>query len=277
MVACAAKSANIQTKGLHMLKSFVLAVLLIMMASSVYAMSEGCGGACSKCHSLTLNEANKIIKRTGGKVKNVKLSKVRGLFEFTFEKDGQQATGYLDFGKRYIITGPIFDTQTMKQVAETPAGKELKPVTKVDVRKIPLYNSIVMGNQMGRKRIFVFTDPDCPYCGKLHQELKKLVKQDLSLAVYVKMFPLKMHPHAYDKARTILASGSLQVLDQMFAGRQLPNARGKDGKAAVDETIRLGESLGINSTPTMVLPDGSVVTGYWDAAKIRQLMDGGKK
>lgn len=256
-----------------MLKSCSIAVLLIFMASFAHAMSEGCGGDCSKCHTLTLNEAKKLIKPSGGTVKIVRPSKVRGLYEVTFERNGQQVIGYLDYGKRHIISGPVIDLKTMQPISEAAAKPKLKAVSKVDPRKIPLANSIVMGNPMGRRRLIVFTDPDCPYCSKLHQELKKLVAKDNSVAVYIKMFPLvKLHPQAYDKSRAVMAANSVQMLDQTFAGRLFPNPRGKDGKAAVDETLKLAESLGINSTPTMVLPDGSVVTGYWDLQNLRKLL-----
>ena len=61
-----------------------------------------------------------------------------------------------------------------------------------------------MGDAASPQKVAVFTDPDCPFCVKLHRELKKLVTRNRDVTIYVKMFPLKMHPKAHDKARVIL-------------------------------------------------------------------------
>jgi thiol:disulfide interchange protein DsbC len=47
----------------------------------------------------------------------------------------------------------------------------------------------------------------------------------------------------------------------------------KDVAGPVEETIRLGRSMGINSTPTLVLPDGRVMPGYREAAELRKLIN----
>ncbi len=261
-----------------MLRITVIFVLLGFYAvSAAVAMpAKGCGGDCAGCHSLTLAEARNLMKKTGGEVLKVKLSSVRGLFEVTFRKNGQQGTAYLDFGKKNLIPGPIFNLASMKPIGQQPASQP-RSVSKIDISKIPEEDSIVIGNPKGKKRLFVFTDPDCPFCKKLHGELKKLVAKDRSLAVYVKMFPLPMHPQAYDKARVILGEKSPQLLDQAFSGAALPKPGPKDAPKGVDETVRFAETMGISSTPTLIMPDGRVVVGYWDAPTIRKMMADGKR
>jgi thiol:disulfide interchange protein DsbC len=129
-----------------------------------------------------------------------------------------------------------------------------------------------MGNPSGKKRLFVFTDPDCSFCAKLHGELKKLVAMEPELVIYIKMFPLKMHPQAYDKARVLLGSKSLEMLEKAFAHGELPQPGDNYPKEPVDETIKLGESLGINGTPALILPDGRVIAGAREAGVIRELL-----
>jgi thiol:disulfide interchange protein DsbC len=87
------------------------------------------------------------------------------------------------------------------------------------------------------------------------------------------MFPLKMHPAAYDKARVILgAADPVYLLNKAFAGEQLPVPGPKDAKEPVDETIKLGESLGITATPTLVLPDGTIMPGFKEAGELKKLI-----
>ena len=250
----------------------VLLILMIICCASGFAHAmaqEGCSGDCASCHTLTVAEAGKLV--TGiAEVKGVRQAAVRGLFELSVERSGQQSVVYLDYGKKYLMPGPIFSLATRQVVGG--AQPQPKPVEKVEVAKIPLAGSLIMGNAKGSKRIIVFTDPECPYCAKLHGELKKLVAAEPDLAIYIKLYPLKMHPSAYDKARVILGRNSLELLDKSFAGQPLPAASEKDRKDPVDENMKLAESFGISATPTLVLPDGRVIMGYRPFEELKSLL-----
>jgi thiol:disulfide interchange protein DsbC len=225
---------------------------------------------CASCHSLSIKEANEIFKGLGD-VKAVKMSPVKGLYEVTVQQGNRQAVAYLDFGKKLLVPGPIFDTVTKKSL--TPPPVELPRIlTKEELATIPLTDSIVMGNPLGKKRLIVFTDPVCPFCARLHSELKKLVVMEPDLAIYIKMFPLKMHPDAYDLARVILGSKSLAMLEKAFAGEKLPVPGSNDPKEPVDETIKIGEALGIDGTPALILPGGRLVSGAKDVESLRKLL-----
>ena len=226
---------------------------------------------CVSCHSLTTEEAGTIFKGLG-EVKSVKMSPVKGLYEVTVQQGNRQAVAYLDFSKKLLVPGPIFDTTTKTSL--TPPPVELpKILSKEELAKIPLTDSIVMGNPNGKKRLIVFTDPVCPFCVRLHGELKKLVAMEPDLAIYIKMFPLKMHPDAYDKARVILGSGSLEMLEKAFAKESLPAPGSKDPKEPVDETLKVGEALGIDGTPAIIFPDGRLVAGARDAKTLGKMLE----
>ena len=109
---------------------------------------------CASCHALSTAEAGKIF--TGlGEVTAVKMSPVKGLYEVTVRQGNRQAVAYLDFGKKLLLPGPIFDTATKSSL--TPPPVELpKILSKAELAAIPLTNSIVMGNPSGKKRLIVF-------------------------------------------------------------------------------------------------------------------------
>ncbi len=256
------------------LKNAVLSALIpfgIAFAAPAFAMSAagGCGGDCASCHAITLQEANVLLKDIGA-VKEVKPAAVRGLYQITIEREGKTGTAYLDYGKKHLIGGQIFEIASNRLVAAAP---ELpKPQERLDPATLSSEQSLVLGNPKGKKRLFVFTDPECPFCAKMHTELKKLVALEPDLVVYIKLFPLKMHPHAYDKARVILGEKSLMLLEKSFAGEALPAPKARDAKKAVDDTMRFAESVGINATPTLVLPDGRILPGLQDAEAMRKLL-----
>ncbi|HJV66712.1 MAG TPA: DsbC family protein [Geomonas sp.] len=247
----------------------LLALVLLAFSAPALAMSEGCGGECASCHSITVQEANSILKEIAV-VKEVKPAAVRGLYELTLEKDGRTGIAYLDYGKKHLIGGQIYDLSKRQVVGAAPPVP--KQPERLDPAKLQSEDSLVMGNPHGKKKLYVFTDPECPFCAKMHAELQKLVSMEPDLTIYIKMFPLKMHPHAYDKARVILGEKSLKLLEKSYAGEALPTPGPHDGKQAVDRTMQFAESVGINATPTLVLPDGRIAPGYREAKAVKELL-----
>lgn len=225
---------------------------------------------CAACHSLSKAEAGDLLKQFG-QVQEVKLSPVKGLYEITIQQGNRQMAAYIDFSKKLILTGRIYDIASRKIMTPLPAEIPMK-LSKAQFERLKPGGSLIMGNRNGTKHMYVFTDPDCPYCKRLHAELKKLASSEPDLAICIKMYPLRMHPGAYDKARVILVSGSLDTLDKAFAGGKLPAPVEKDSKKTVDETIQLAKSLGIEGTPALVFPDGRLVIGFRNAQDMHALL-----
>jgi thiol:disulfide interchange protein DsbC len=103
--------------------------------------------------------------------------------------------------------------------------------------------------------------------------MKKVVKERRDIAFYIKMFPLKIHPGAYEKAEAIVCEHSLALLDNAFEKKQI--AAPKCKTAVVDENLKLAEKLGISGAPSLIMPDGRVITGYRDSNTLKGLI--GKK
>lgn len=254
-----------------MLKSIVpVIVFLCVVGSSVGAPAEECRDTGTDAQIMTLGEANELLRGIG-EVKSVRLSPVQGLYELSVVNNGRQATVYVDIARKHLIPSPIFSLTTKKPIAPEPTAVSTPP-SKVDIATVPTENSVILGNPEGSRKLFVFTDPDCPFCAKLHEELWKLTALDPQVTVYVKMFPLKMHPAAYDKARVILGAGTPELLNKAFAGEPIPAPGAKDSAKPVDDTIKYAESIGITSTPTLILPDGMIVVGFKKAEELKALM-----
>jgi thiol:disulfide interchange protein DsbC len=258
-----------------MFKELILAVAVsLIVASPSFAMAkEGCGGACNVCHKITEKETGELLKKTGVTVKSVKEAPAKGLFEILVEKDGKQGLLFMDYGKKHLMQGMIVDLETLQPVsAHAQDLPQPKQVTSVDVSKIPIERAVIMGNPKATKKLYVFTDPDCPYCQKGHAELKKLVALSPDVAVYVMLYPLPMHPGAYDKARTVLETKNLELLDKAFEGKDVPKPTKESSKKAIEEIIAFANANGISGTPTMVMPDGRVEVGMRDADTLKKML-----
>jgi thiol:disulfide interchange protein DsbC len=132
-----------------------------------------------------------------------------------------------------------------------------------------------MGEKDARYKVLVFTDPDCPFCGKLHTELKKVIAGNKDIAFYLKLIALPMHPDARWKSQTMLCANSLKILEDNFEGKPVPKPD-CDTKA-VEDNINLARDLGITGTPTLVMPDGLVVVGGRDAETIIDMVMNSQK
>jgi thiol:disulfide interchange protein DsbC len=101
--------------------------------------------------------------------------------------------------------------------------------------------------------------------------MKKIIGERKDIAFYIKMFPLvKAHPGAYEKAKAIVCEKSLTLLENAYQEKQLPKQNCET--TVVDENIRLSEKLGISSLPTLILPDGKVISGYMDSKALTNLI-----
>ncbi|MBI5875238.1 MAG: DsbC family protein [Deltaproteobacteria bacterium] len=256
------------------MKKFFLILFFTFLAPAVtvQAMGEafafqgaGCGQDCKSCHSLSKDEAKKLIKADAFKadVTDIRMAPVKGLWEIEAVREGQKFIIYVDFAKKYLVEGKF---TPLEQIGKPP---ELK---KVDLSKIPLTDAVIMGNPMAAKKIIVFDDPDCPYCKKLHEEIKKILETRKDIAFYIKLFPLDIHPEAYEKSKAIICNKkSVKLLDDAFAGKKLPKSTCETKEVA--ETIKLGKSIGITGTPTIIFPDGRLLPGYMEGPALLKMLE----
>ena len=100
--------------------------------------------------------------------------------------------------------------------------------------------------------------------------MKKVIEKRKDIAFYIKMFPLQMHPEAYEKAKAIVCEKSLALLEDAFEKKQLPKPTCET--QVIDENIKLAEKLGISGAPALILPDGRVISGYREADALISLV-----
>lgn len=246
--------------------AFAIAFTAASFGQRAYAFPpSGSAAKCTECHSLTKEDAAKLLKSDQFKaqINDVRLSQIKGLWEVEVSQGDKLFIVYVDFAKKYLVEGRFTE---LAQLGES------KPLKKVDLKKIPLDNAVVLGNAKADKKVIVFDDPDCPYCAKLHEEVKKIIAKRNDVAFYVKMYPLPMHPNAYDKSKTIVCQKSAKLLDDAFTGKKLPAPDCETNE--VDNNIKLAEELGIAGTPAIILPDGRLLPGYAPADALLELIDG---
>ncbi len=247
------------------MRSFPLVIILVTLLYPKLSMAkEGCAGDCFSCHSLSIKEAAELTLPLNVKVKSVSPSPIAGLFKVSAEQDGKEGIIFVDFAKKYLMQGVMAKVDDLKV---TPVKIKEKP----DVSKLMSVNSVLIGNPKASKQIFVFSDPDCPFCRAMHAELLQLVA-DMDIAVYIKPFPADIHPGAYEKSQTILEMNSLEILNKAFAGEEIPHPKDVNNKSAIEDVIGLAKSLGIKGTPAILLPNGKIEVGFRNVASLKKML-----
>jgi thiol:disulfide interchange protein DsbC len=241
----------------------LLLILSLPPRSALAFTADGCGtGTCASCHSLDAKEAGKILGGLVDKVHKVEFAEVPGMWLVEVEKGANKLPVYIDFSKKYVLSGSVIRLADRGDLTQERHAR----MNKVDMNRIPLDDALLLGSKNAKIRVVVFTDPECPYCKQLHIELKEVVRRDPEIAFLIKMFPLKMHPNAYNTAKSIVCARSMEFLELSFAGKPVPPPL--CNTKAVDQTLALVNDLGIQSTPTLVLPNGVVMPGFKSADEL---------
>ena len=100
--------------------------------------------------------------------------------------------------------------------------------------------------------------------------MKKIAEERKDIAFYIKFFPLKSHPAAYEMAKAIVCEKSLALLEDAHSNKPLPKPNCET--SVVDESIKLAEKLGLSGVPVLIFPDGRVMSGYRDAKTLLGLI-----
>jgi thiol:disulfide interchange protein DsbC len=160
---------------------------------------------------------------------------------------------YVDDSGRYFLFGHLYDMSTQRDLSAERKDR----LSLVDFSTLPLADAMkeVRGN--GSRVLAVFSDPDCPYCRKLEDELRGLT----DVTIHTFLMPLSsLHPEATRKAVSVWCArnrlGAWQAL--MLRDVTPPVA---DCPNPVSRNVALGERLGIHGTPTLISGDGRLLPG----------------
>lgn len=240
-----------------------LLVLALPAAAFAYPPAKGASKDCMTCHKVDRKEVEALVSKLGPNltIVDIKLAPVKGMFLIEVDAgEGKRGVLFLDFAKQNIlILNNLIPVESLK-------------TRKTDYSKLPLKDAVVIGDAAAKKKIAVFTDPDCPYCRTLHEEMKKVVAKRKDIAFHLFLFPLPMHKDAYKKAQAVLCEKSSTLLDDAFSGKAMPEP--SCGNELLEKILTLGKEIGVNGTPTLVREDGTMASAAFTADKLIDWVDG---
>lgn len=172
---------------------------------------------------------------------------------------------YTDAKATYVFVGSIYDAETKDNLTEQRTRK----LNRVAVDKLPMALSFKRVKGNGSRKLYIFSDADCPYCHRLEKELRGLD----NVTLYTFLFPIdQLHPDAARKSRILwCAPDRAKAWDTYFATGKLPANKGDCGDP-VAKTQALGDSLHISATPTLIFADGTMIPGALPLPQIEKEM-----
>ena len=228
-------------------------ILALFILFALPACADDNGEADAAAIASKIQQAYPNIKIDG-----IEQSPVPGLFEVRAGKN----IFYSDStGDHLVIRGQIIEVATRRNLTR----ERLVELSRIDWSVLPLDMAIVSGDENSDPKLAVFTDPDCPYCQGLEQELKKLT----GVKVYTFLYPLtELHPEAYKKSEAIWCSENRhETFLEVILDRTVPQA--EKCNTPLDDIAALAKKLGITGTPTLFAGDGRMAAGIMEAEKLK--------
>lgn len=112
--------------------------------------------------------------------------------------------------------------------------------------------------------VYAFTDADCPYCTKLHEEMDDINARGIE----VRYLAWPRSEGSIPKMEAIWCSEDRNAaMDQAKMGA---NVQAPSCNSPVKEQIELGMSLGVRGTPAIFTESGQQIGGYLPAAQLAQ-------
>lgn len=184
-------------------------------------------------------------------------SPVPGLYEVVVGSE----TVYATADGKYLFTGDLVEVATRINLTDTKRGKKILAAIERSGEK----NMIVIGPAQAKRTITVFTDVDCPYCSKLHDDVPQLIKAGIKVRYL-------LYPRSGVESETYKRSVAVWCAKDRVKAVGIAKAGGALEMKTCDNPVaanyQLGQTVGITGTPTIVLDNGRLLPGYIPADKL---------
>jgi len=235
------------------MRHYVFGILVLLLAISAPAAAEDDFGA-----------VEERIRALAPGAKDIAISEtpIAGVLMVQIQGDIVYATS----DGKYLIQGRVIDMDTREDLTEG---------AKSDIRKelmgdIDPAQQIVFAPKEPDYELTVFTDIDCGYCRKLHEQVPEYNKEGISIR-YMAFPRAGVGSRSFEKAVSVWCAADQQgAMTSAKAGQEMDPAQCDN---PVADQYRLGIALGVTGTPALLTPEGQLIPGYVPPAQLRQRLD----
>lgn len=173
---------------------------------------------------------------------------------------------YTSSDGQYLIQGQIMEIETRTNITDqAKSGIRQGLLTDLNADE-----QITFAPEKAKYDLLVFTDIDCGYCRKLHNQIEGYNEE--GIAIHYLAFPRAgVGSESYDKFVSVWCAD-----DQRSALTLAKNGDDPEPQKCpnpIADQYELGRELGVTGTPAMLTADGTLIPGYMPPAQLRQRLE----
>jgi thiol:disulfide interchange protein DsbC len=173
---------------------------------------------------------------------------------------------YVSADGRYLIQGSLFDLNTRTSLTESSQATLRRGI----LAKVGPERRIIFAAAKPKHRVTVFTDIDCGYCRKMHQQMADYNKMGITIE-YLFYPRAGVNSEAATKAVSVwCAADRRKALTDAKNERPVPK---KTCANPIATDYALGQKMGFDGTPATYASDGSQVGGYMPPEQLLSALD----
>lgn len=173
---------------------------------------------------------------------------------------------YASADGQFVIQGYLYRFQNGQAINLTEQAQS-ESIAK-EINAIPVSEMVVFAPKQPKTHITVFTDTDCGYCQKLHSEVPQL--NQLGVEVRYVAFPRQgMGSHGANTLASVWCAKDRQAAMNKAKARQ--ELAAANCETPIAKQYELGQIIGVQGTPAIVLANGQMIPGYQPAAQLAEV------
>lgn len=226
----------------------LLASLLMLSTFASAAEEVGAGIVEEKVRTLVPNAKTIAVSETP----------IEGILQVQINSD----IVYVSADGQYLLQGSIMDIDTRTNL--TDQAKSSIRVALLD--GLDRDDQISFAPEKPKYDLLVFTDIDCGYCRKLHNQVDEYNEE--GIAIHYMAFPRAgIGSGSYDKFVSVWCADDQKAAMTLAKNGDDPEPLNCTNPIA--EQYDLGREVGVTGTPALVTMDGTLIPGYVPPAQLR--------
>lgn len=208
------------------------------------------------------NKINLILP-DGIKVQDISFSDERNLYVINV---GDIQPIYMLPDGEHIILGDIFNISEGEAQSTTEKDKDIFRKNKLITSNLETIDFLAKKEKYS---LTVFTDVDCGYCRKFHNEIDQY--NNLGISIKYLAFPRAgIDSESYTKMVSAWCSDQADLsITLLKDNKSIPS---NSCENSVAEQFELGRTLGITGTPALITQSGKLLPGYVPAQELLMLL-----
>ena len=234
---------------------FFAALLASLLVTSAFAETA---------EEKDFNAVEKKVRTLVPNAKTIAISEtpIEGILQVQINSD----IIYVTSNGKYLVQGQIMEIDSRVNITDqAKSGIRLDLLT-----GLKRDEQISFSPDKPKYDLLVFTDIDCGYCRKLHNQVAEYNEE--GIAIHYMAFPRAgIGSASYDKFVSVWCAD-----DQQAAMTLAKNGTDPEPLKCLNpiaEQYDLGREVGVTGTPALVTADGTLIPGYVPPAQLRERLE----